>query len=173
MKENDSIMPSTGGEFVMGAEESGGFTMRGHVPEKDGVLACLLVAEMVAATKMSIKELLKDLHQDVGTHLSRRINIHAEPALVSSLRDRFSTKPPVEINGLHVHRIVDLDGFKFIFQGGSWLGVRFSGTEPIVRLYLEAATNEQLDVLAKAGQSLLHTNGDEKSHGRKTHAGHR
>jgi phosphoglucomutase len=173
MQEAESITPSTDGEFVMGGEESGGFTMRGHVPEKDGVLACLVIAEMVAASKQSLTELTQSLHRDVGARITRRLNITATPPLVSALRDKFIHEPPTNINGLHVHRIVDIDGFKFIFQGGSWLGVRFSGTEPIVRLYLEAATNEQLDVLAKAGQSLLHTNGDEKSHGRKTHAGHR
>jgi phosphoglucomutase len=147
MREAESIWPSKEGEFAMGAEESGGFTMRGHVPEKDGVLACLLVAEMTAATGLTIGEQLKDLHRDVGTFLSRRINIHATPEIVQALREQFATKPPVQIDGLHVQRIVDLDGFKFIFHGGSWLGVRFSGTEPIVRVYLEADSEEQLRVL--------------------------
>lgn len=155
MKECESIYPSTDGEFVCGAEESGGFTMRGHVPEKDGILACLLVAEMTASTGQTIKAQIKDLHADVGTFLSRRLNIHATPEIVSALRDQFATKPPTQIDGLSVHRIVDLDGFKFIFQGGSWLGVRFSGTEPIVRVYLEGSSEEQLGVLQKAGESLL------------------
>jgi alpha-D-glucose phosphate-specific phosphoglucomutase len=162
MKEADSIWPSQEGEFVMGGEESGGFTMRGHVPEKDGVLACLLVAEMTAATGMSIAAQLKDLHKDVGVFLSRRINIQATPDIVSALKDQFATKPPVQIDGLNVHRIVDLDGFKFIFNGGSWLGVRFSGTEPIVRLYYEGDSEQQLAVLKKAGESLIH----HKKHGR-------
>ena len=156
MKEADSIMPSTDGEFVIGAEESGGFTMRGHVPEKDGILACLLVAEMAAETGKTVKEQLKDLHADVGVFLSRRINIQATPEIVSALKDQFATKPPIQINGLHVQRIVDLDGFKFVFHGGSWLGVRFSGTEPIVRIYLEGNSEEQLKVLQKAGESLVH-----------------
>jgi phosphoglucomutase len=156
MKECDSIWPSTDGEFVMGGEESGGFTMRGHVPEKDGVLACLLVAEMTAATGQSVAAQLKDLHADVGVFLSRRVNIQATPDIVSALKDQFATKPPVQIDGLHVQRIVDLDGFKFIFHGGSWLGVRFSGTEPVVRLYLEADSEEQLKVLQRAGESLIH-----------------
>ncbi len=155
MKESDSIYPSKEGEFVCGAEESGGFTMRGHVPEKDGVLACLLVAEMTAATGQTIKQQLKDLHADVGTYLSRRLNIHATPEIVGALRDQFATKPPVQIDGLNVHRIVDIDGFKFIFQGGAWLGVRFSGTEPVVRVYLEGSSEEQLAVLEKAGQTLV------------------
>lgn len=164
MKELDSIMPSTEGEFVMGAEESGGFTMRGHVPEKDGILACLLVAEMVALSKKTVGALLKELHQDVGPYLTRRINVHSTPELVSSLRDQFVHKPPVSINGLHVHRIVDIDGFKFIFQGGGWLGVRFSGTEPIVRFYYEGNSPKQLDTLIEAGQSLVKTAPVAKKH---------
>jgi alpha-D-glucose phosphate-specific phosphoglucomutase len=157
MKECDSIWPSKDGEFVMGGEESGGFTMRGHVPEKDGVLACLLIAEMTASTGMSIQQQIKDLHNDVGVFLSRRINIEATPDIVSALKDQFATKPPVQIDGLNVHRIVDLDGFKFIFNGGSWLGVRFSGTEPIVRLYYEGDSEQQLAILKKAGESLIHS----------------
>ncbi len=74
-----------------------------------------------------------------------------------ALKDQFATKPPVQIDGLHVHRIVDLDGFKFIFNGGSWLGIRFSGTEPIVRLYYEGDSEQQLAVLKKAGESLIHS----------------
>ncbi len=156
MNEADSIWPSTEGEFVMGAEESGGFTMRGHVPEKDGILACLLVAEMVAASKKTLKELIHDLFAEVGVHITRRINLKATADLVTSLKEQFSHKPPIEIDGLHVHRIVDMDGFKFIFHGGSWLGVRFSGTEPVIRLYLEGESEKQLDILSKAGESLLH-----------------
>lgn len=157
MKEADSVWPSKEGEFVLGAEESGGFTMRGHVPEKDGVLACLLAAEMTAASGLSIKDQLKELHADVGVFLSRRINIQATPELVTTLREQFATKPPVQIDGLHVQRIVDLDGFKFVFHGGSWLAVRFSGTEPIVRIYLEGNSEQQLKILEKAGESLIHT----------------
>ncbi len=164
MKECESIWPSQDGEFVMGGEESGGFTMRGHVPEKDGVLACLMIAEMAAATGMTIAEQLKDLHKDVGVFLSRRINIEATPEIVSDLKDQFATKPPVQIDGINVHRIVDLDGFKFIFNDGSWLGVRFSGTEPIVRLYYEGDSEERLAILKKAGESLLHHSKKARTH---------
>jgi phosphoglucomutase len=155
MKERESIWPSTGGEFVVGGEESGGFTMRGHVPEKDGILACLILAEMVAASGQTITELIKELHSEVGVYLTQRFNIHATPEIVSALRDKFGSKPPTDINGLHVHRIVDIDGYKFIFHDGSWIGVRFSGTEPIVRLYIEGRSTTQLGVLQKAGESLI------------------
>jgi len=170
MKEADSIVPSKDGQFVMGAEESGGFTMRGHVPEKDGILACLMVAEMVASTKKSIKELMKSLYEEVGVHLTRRINIRATSDIVSHLKEQFSSKPPTEIDGLHVHRIVELDGFKFVFQGGSWLGVRFSGTEPIVRLYCEGSSEKQLEILVKAGENLIQTGPAAR---RAAKAGHR
>jgi len=164
MKEAESIWPLSEVEFVMGAEESGGFTMRGHVPEKDGILACLLTAEMVASSKMTVTELIKDLFKDIGPHLTRRVNVKATPEIVTSLRERFSVKPPTEMNGLHVHRIVDLDGFKFIFHDGSWVGVRFSGTEPVVRLYLEGRSEEQLNVLSKAAESLLNGHQKQKVH---------
>lgn len=156
MRESESIMPSREGEFLVGAEESGGFTMRGHVPEKDGILACLLVAEMVAASKKSIGQLLADLYHDVGTFNTRRLNIKATPELVTAVKERFAHKPPVEIDGLHVRRIVDLDGFKFIFADGSWLGLRFSGTEPIVRFYLEGNSAPTLDRLQAAGETLIY-----------------
>lgn len=172
MQDVESIYPSQGGEFIMGGEESGGFTMRGHVPEKDGLLACLLFAEMVAATKKSIKELLNDLSSEIGVHMTQRLNIEATNEVVGALRDRFSSRLPVEINGLHVHRIVDLDGYKFIFPGGSWLGVRFSGTEPIVRLYLEADSQERLNVLAKAGESLLYGSNNGSNPKRKAALSH-
>ncbi|MFN0118028.1 MAG: hypothetical protein ACKVQC_07055 [Elusimicrobiota bacterium] len=155
MQEAESVWPEMGGEFIMGAEESGGFTMRGHVPEKDGVLACLIVAEMVASTKSSIKELIKAFHAQVGIFLSRRVNLRATPEIVRTVKEQFATKPPTQINGLNVHRIVDIDGYKFIFQGGSWLGLRFSGTEPVVRVYTEANNEKQLEVLAEAARSLL------------------
>jgi len=155
MKEADSIMPSNDGEFVMGAEESGGFTMRGHIPEKDGILACLLVAEMVASSHKTVRELIQSLHEEVGAHFSKRINFEVTPDHVNLLKERFGSKPPTTIDGLHVQRIVDIDGYKFIFFGGAWLGVRFSGTEPVIRLYLEGNSQEQLNVLAEAGKKLL------------------
>lgn len=157
MAEAESIVPARGGEFMMGAEESGGFTMRGHVPEKDGILACLLVAEMVIGTKKNLKTLTEEFHRDIGVFLSKRVNLKATPEIVSALRSWFSHKPPTEMNGLHVHRIIDIDGYKFIFQGGSWLGVRFSGTEPVVRLYFEADNEKQLEAIEQAGESLIRT----------------
>jgi len=143
-------------DFVMGGEESGGLTIRGHVPEKDGILACLLMAEVRAVEKKSFRRILKDLRRRVGGHyLSGRINLHLSAPAMQNVRRRMETFTPHTIDGLTVKKIVRLDGFKFVFQNDSWLGVRLSGTEPVVRLYVEADTASQLKELEKIGTKLI------------------
>lgn len=144
-------------DFLMGGEESGGMTIRGHVPEKDGILACLLMAEVRAVEKKSFKEILKGLRKQVGPYLSKRVNLHLSDPVMQGVRKRFETLTPNSIGGLAVKKIVRLDGFKFIFQDDSWMGVRLSGTEPVVRLYLEADTPKKLTELEKIGTQLIQT----------------
>lgn len=143
------------GGFLMGGEESGGLTIRGHVPEKDGILACLLMAEVRAIEKKSYRQILSDLRRQVGSYLSKRVNFHLSEEAMQSVRRRFETLTPNTLGGLEVKKIVRVDGFKFIFTDDSWLGVRLSGTEPVVRLYLEASTPKKLKVLEKIGTSLI------------------
>jgi phosphoglucomutase len=143
------------GGFLMGGEESGGMTVAGHVPEKDGILACLLMAEIRAVRKKSFKEILKDLRKQVGPYFSKRVNLHLTDAVMQGVRRRFETFTPNEIAGLAVKKIVRMDGFKFIFQDDSWMGVRLSGTEPVVRLYLEASTPKKIAELEKLGTQLI------------------
>jgi phosphoglucomutase len=142
-------------EFVMGGEESGGLTIRGHVPEKDGILACLLMAEVRAVEKKPFKPILKQLRRDVGPYLSKRINLHLSEPVMQNVRKRFETLTPNTLDGLTVKKIVRLDGFKFIFNDDSWMGVRLSGTEPVVRLYLEADTPKKLHSLETIGTRLI------------------
>ncbi len=143
------------GGFLMGGEESGGLTIKGHVPEKDGVLACLLMAEVRAVEKKSFKQILNDLRKKVGPYLSNRINLHLSQEQMQNVRKRFETYTPNSIEGLAVKKIVRLDGFKFVFQDDSWMGVRLSGTEPVVRLYLESDTPKKLKDLEKIGSKLI------------------
>lgn len=143
------------GNFLMGGEESGGLTINGHVPEKDGVLACLLMAEVRAVEKKSFKAILADLRKKVGPYLSNRINLHLSQEQMQNVRKRFETFTPNEIDGLAVKKIVRLDGFKFVFQDDSWMGVRLSGTEPVVRLYLESDSAKKLKELEKIGSKLI------------------
>jgi len=141
--------------MVIGGEESGGLTIRGHIPEKDGILACLLIAEMVAFAGKSIGEILDDLHKKVGLFLNERINFHLSEKEMERFKAKLKKSLPQEISGLKVERIVNLDGLKFILADGSWLGIRLSGTEPVVRLYIEAHGEGELERLREAGRRLI------------------
>jgi phosphomannomutase len=154
MQREGSIFPSKGGAFILGGEESGGLSIRGHVPEKDGILACLLAAEIVARTKKPLRKVLGDLQKEVGTFLTRRLNFRLAPEKMSALKSRLRTSPPTRFPDFNVRRIVDTDGNKFMMTDGSWMGVRFSGTEPVVRVYLEASDPAKLKALEKTGRQL-------------------
>lgn len=154
MQREGSITPSKGGNFILGGEESGGLTIKGHVPEKDGVLACLLAAEIVAVTKKPLRQSIEALQKEVGLYLSDRLNFHVSNEKMSSLRSRLRSSPPTRFPGFNVRRIVETDGYKFLMTDGSWLGVRLSGTEPVVRVYLEANSKEKIKTLEKAGREL-------------------
>jgi len=141
--------------MVIGGEESGGLTIQGHIPEKDGILACLLIAEMVAFEGKSIGEILDDLYREVGLFLGERINFHLKEDEIENLKAKLKKDLPKEIAGLKVDKIVNLDGLKFILSDRSWLGIRLSGTEPVVRLYVEADEAEKLEKLKEAGKRLI------------------
>jgi len=140
-------------DFVIGGEESGGLTIRGHVPEKDGILACSLATEMVARRKKSLKEILEDLKDKTGRIASDRINIHYNPSERDILMKRVS-KRPTTLAGKKVIEKNEMDGIKFLLEDGSWIMTRFSGTEPVVRLYVEGKEGF-LKELELAGRELL------------------
>ncbi len=140
--------------IVIGGEESAGLTVRGHVPDKDGILACLLVAEMVAVEGKSLKVLLQELYGRVGAFYARRDSIRLTPTLEAALSDKLAS-PPSQIAGRPIDKVVTIDGNKYCFDDGSWLLFRKSGTEPVVRLYGEASTPGVLDELMAAGRAFL------------------
>jgi phosphoglucomutase len=125
-------------KIIIGGEESAGLTIRGHVPEKDGILACLLVAEMIAARHTPLAEQLRDLFRRVGAEFwPIRVNLHlgaeAQARLPERLRQDFK-----EFAGRRVTRTDRTDGLKLVFADGSWVLMRPSGTEPVVRVYTES-----------------------------------
>jgi alpha-D-glucose phosphate-specific phosphoglucomutase len=144
----------TNGQALMGGEEAEGFSMKGHLPEKDGILACLLVAEMVARRGKGLPELLADLFARVGPVYTERINLSLDSQAKASLLSRLQN-PPASFAGLAVSRHVTLDGHKFILADGSWVCFRPSGTEPVVRFYFEASSLEELERLRGAGEALI------------------
>jgi phosphoglucomutase len=141
-------------KIVIGGEESAGLSIKGHYPEKDGILACLLAAEAVAARGASLTEQLKELYSRVGKLESARIGVRLTPQLMESLSDRLK-EDPKEIGGRHVERTNRIDGIKFIFADGSWLLLRPSGTEPVVRIYAESESARDLEVLLEQGRKFL------------------
>lgn len=142
-------------DFILGGEESGGMTVKGHIPEKDGILACLLMAEVRAAAKKPLRQCLIDLQKKVGFFLTERLNFHIPPDKMMALKERLSTRPPTSFGEFTVKRIVDVDGFKFIFKDQSWIGIRLSGTEPLVRLYVETDHPKKLQALIAQGKKII------------------
>ena len=143
------------GKIIFGGEESAGMTIKDHVPEKDGVLACLLVAEMVASEKKSIKELLKRLYKEVGTILDDRINIRLTEGNRKAVADRLN-QTVSELGGLRVKgKKTTADGTKYMLEDDSWVLMRASGTEPVVRVYVEAGSEEKIKELVEAGKKFI------------------
>jgi len=141
-------------KIVIGGEESAGLSIKGHYPEKDGILACLLAAEAVAARGASLTDQLNDLYKRVGKLESGRIGIRLTPDLMQSLADKLK-EDPKEIGGRRVEQTNRMDGVKFIFADGSWLLMRPSGTEPVVRIYAESESATDLEVLLEQGHKFL------------------
>jgi phosphoglucomutase len=142
------------GEIIFGGEESAGLTVEGHVPEKDGILADLLVAEMVGASGRTLAELSADLAQAIGPYLTRRLDLKVSPEAKETLARRRAS-PPEQFAGRRVVSVNLLDGLKLLLEDGSWILVRESGTEPVARVYVEAHSARDLDALAAAGPELL------------------
>ena len=141
--------------IALGGEESAGLTIRGHVPEKDGILACLLVAEMVAARQAPLDEQLRALFRRVGReYWPLRTNLHlpedVKARALERLKGDFS-----EFGGKRVARMDRTDGLKMIFEDGSWILLRLSGTEPLMRIYTESATQEESARIAEAAQKWV------------------
>src|SRR3989339_667183 len=141
--------------MIIGGEESGGLTIYGHIPEKDGILACLLVLEMVASEKKTIKEILKKLYAEVGYIATGRGNVRLTEEKKQKLVSALSKKPPVKFGNYTVEKLITLDGYKFLLGGKNWIMIRLSGTEPLVRLYAESDSDKQLNALLNLGKKYV------------------
>jgi len=127
-------------KIALGGEESAGLTIRGHIPEKDGILACLLVGEMIAARNASIGEQIQQLFKKVGRSFAPiRENLHLTDEQ-KSVAIQKSKSEASSLLGRKIKSIDRTDGAKFAFDDGSWMLLRLSGTEPLLRLYVEAET---------------------------------
>jgi phosphoglucomutase len=141
-------------KIALGGEESAGLSIYRHLPEKDGILACLLVAEMVATTGKHIQQLTSEMFQEFGTFFNRRVDIRLTP----QIKDRLTLKlanPPAEIEGLKVLSTDTTDGVKLQFENNRWMLFRLSGTEPVARIYAEACTPMELKNLVDSARRFV------------------
>ena len=141
-------------KIAIGGEESAGMSMYRHLPEKDGILACLLVAEMCARTGKKLTELSEDMHREFGHFYSKRIDLK----LTGHLRDSLAAKlasPPDRLNGYVVQDVNTTDGVKLILNDQTWLLFRMSGTEPVARVYAEACSPRDLKHVIDAGRKFV------------------
>lgn len=141
-------------DVLIGGEESGGITIRGHIPEGDGILMGLLLVEILADSGMSLDELIADLMRQVGDFYYGRHDYRVQAFSKAELVKRLVQDAPSHIAGLSVHSVSDLDGVKYVLEDGSWLLIRPSGTEPVLRIYAEARRAEDVSRLLEEGKRL-------------------
>jgi len=138
--------------IIVGGEESGGLSVKGHVPEKDGILACLLMAELVATEKKSLGRILKELEKKTGAFHTDRLNVKVrdKETLLARLGSGLTN-----IGSFPVEKFIDTDGYKFLLPNREWVAFRASGTEPLIRAYIEAKSSAQLKRLRSECEKLL------------------
>jgi phosphoglucomutase len=141
-------------KIAIGGEESAGLSIRHHVPEKDGVLAGLLCCEMVARRGKSLGEQLTTLRNQVGSYYPVRENFRLTPEVTEKFTEKLRFDPG-EFCGRSVGEVVRTDGLKLIFGDGSWVCYRLSGTEPVVRVYSEARSEQDLEMLSRAAKEWI------------------
>ena len=140
---------------IIGGEESGGYGFRGHVPERDAILAGLYFLDFMVKTGKTPSQLLDYLYSKVGPHYYDRRDFHISAAKRQTILHRLSSSSPDTIAGSKVTKVDTTDGFRFFFGDASWLLIRFSGTEPLVRIYSEAESLGRARELLDEGKKLI------------------
>ena len=142
-------------DVLIGGEESGGISFKGNIPEGDGPAMGLLLVEMIAAEKKSLVEMVDDLLADVGPALYERMDLRlSRPVAKAEMTEFLTQKAPKEIGGQKVDEVSQRDGVKYIMSDDSWLLIRPSGTEPVLRVYAEGRTQEMVKALMGYGKTV-------------------
>ena len=155
----------SGKEVLIGGEESGGIGIPRHLPERDGILNSLLIANVMADYKMSLGQLVDSLQSEFGQHHYGRIDMHLDNEVKNDAMKRAGTRPQ-KIGRFAVTRIEDMDGMKFFFGplGNSngaeaWVLIRASGTEPLLRVYSEASSPELVKQILGEAEKFVYQRG--------------
>ncbi len=141
-------------DALIAGEESGGYAFRGHIPERDGVLTGLLMLDFLAKTERRPSQLLEELYAEIGRHEYDRVDVTIREDEREAIRARIAEAGPDTIAGLTVESRDEFDGFRFTMEGGWWLLLRFSGTEPLLRIYAEMPSLDQVHDALHAGQEI-------------------
>jgi phosphomannomutase len=145
-------------EVLIGGEESGGISFKGHIPEGDGPIMGLLLVEMVAAARKTLYEMVCDLLDDVGPAFYERKDLRlSRPVAKAEMTDFLTKQAPAEIGSEKVLEISSRDGIKYILADDSWLLIRPSGTEPVLRVYAEGRNQEMVKALLGYGEQVAET----------------
>ncbi|NIM94375.1 MAG: phosphoglucomutase/phosphomannomutase family protein [Anaerolineales bacterium] len=142
-------------DALIGGEESGGYAFRGHVPERDGILAALYLLDMMVRLDSKPSQLVERLFNKVGSHYYDRIDTPLPPGERSKFERNIQESDPKTIGGLRVTGLNTLDGYKFGLEDGGWLLIRFSGTEPIVRVYCETTDLDRVQPILQDGLKIV------------------
>jgi phosphomannomutase len=140
---------------IIGGEESGGFGFRGHVPERDAILAGLYFLDFMVKTGKTPSQLLEYLYEKVGPHYYNRADVEFPEDERRGMTLRLEESQPPQIDGTAVVKKDTFDGFRFTLADDSWLLIRFSGTEPLLRIYAEASSQAAVERLLAAGKKLV------------------
>jgi len=139
-------------DILIGAEESGGIGVKGHIPERDGILNSLLMLEAVVTEGKPPSEMVKAMHREFGEFYFNRRDLHCEVERGKDLVSILASSPPIEVAGYRVRDVETLDGTKLLFEDESWLLFRQSGTEPVLRIYSEATSKAKTESLLDEGE---------------------
>ncbi|QGG47473.1 phosphoglucomutase/phosphomannomutase family protein [Heliorestis convoluta] len=142
-------------DCLLGGEESGGLSIQGHLPEKDGILACLLMAEVKAVAKKPLTEILAEIAAEYGTLISQRLDLHTLPEEKATILQSLQQYSPATVAGQTVVKRLTVDGVKLQLESGAYALVRPSGTEPLFRLYVEANSSDELKAIQQDVKSAL------------------
>jgi phosphomannomutase len=141
-------------DALIGGEESGGFGFRGHMPERDGILSAIYFLDLVVKTGKNPSELIEYLYNKVGPHHFNRVDVEFPEEKRQAIIERLKHNPPEYIDGVKVIKFETTDGFRFILSDTTWLLIRFSGTEPLLRIYAESSTPARVERLLELGKEL-------------------
>jgi phosphomannomutase len=142
------------GNVLLGAEESGGIGFPGHIPERDGIAAGLMLLELLATERISVNKMIARLEKEFGPHRYGRIDTHFPLEKRPVLMEFLKANPPAKLLRSPLKEVKTYDGVKFVAEDSSWLMLRGSGTEPILRIYAEAKSDADVGKLLKAGVGL-------------------